>query len=239
LPGNALRERNVDGVADPPSVRRSYDLVADRYAAEIGDELSGKPLDRALLDAFAELTAGAPVLDVGCGPGHATAYLAGHRARAAGLDLSPAMCAVAHRATALPFAAADMTALPIRAQALTGILCLYAVIHLDAPRRAAAYTEFARVLRPGGHALIAFHTSDADARTGQARTLTDWWGHPVELTFHFLDPVAETAALARAGLDLTARLDRAPQPGVEHASQRSYLLIRRPDDQDASLVARG
>ena len=87
------------------------------------------------------------------------------------------MCTVAHRATSLPFAAAEMTALP----------------------------------------------------TGQSTTLTNWWGHAVELTFRFLDPVVEAAALARAGLELTARLDRGPYPGVEHASQRSYLLVQRPD----------
>jgi SAM-dependent methyltransferase len=219
----------VDNVEDAAGTRRSYDLVADRYAAEIGDELRGKPLDRALLDTFAELTIGAPVLDAGCGPGHVTAYLASRGARAVGMDLSPVMCTVAHRATSLPFAAADMTALPVRSQALAGILCLYAVIHLDAPARAAAYTEFTRVLRPGGHALIAFHTSDADIQAGQARTLTDWWGHPVELTFHFLDPAREIAALARAGLELTARLDRMPHPTAEHPSHRSYLLVRRPD----------
>ncbi|WP_262281675.1 class I SAM-dependent methyltransferase [Micromonospora sp. MA102] len=207
--------------------RRSYDAVAERYAAEIGDELRGKPLDRALLDAFAELTAGGPVLDVGCGPGHVTAYLAGRAARTVGLDLSAAMAGVAHRATSLPFAAADMTALPIRSRSVAGILCLYAVIHLDGPGRAAAYAEFARVLRPGGHALIAFHTSDADTGVGEATTLTEWWGHPVDLTFRFLDPAVEMAALTRAGLDCAARLDRAAQAGVEHPSQRSYLLVRR------------
>jgi SAM-dependent methyltransferase len=215
-------------MTDNASTRRSYDRVADRYAIEINDELRGKPLDRALLDAFAELTAGSPVLDAGCGPGHTAAYLARRGVRAVGLDLSPAMCTVARRATSLPFAAADMTALPIRTQALSGILCMYAVIHLDASQRATAYAEFARVLRPGGYALIAFHTSDADVEPGQAKTLTDWWGHPVELTFRFLDPAAETAALARVGLDLIARLDRAPYPGMEHASQRSYLLVRCP-----------
>jgi SAM-dependent methyltransferase len=212
--------------------RRSYDLVADRYAAEISDELDGKPLDRALLHMFAEVTAGAPVIDVGCGPGHATAYLARRGAGAIGLDLSPVMCAVAQRATALPFAAANMTALPVRSQAVAGIVCLYAVIHLDAPRRAAAYAEFARVLRPGGHGLIAFHTGDADVQTGQSRTLTDWWGHPVDLTFRFLDPATEAAALGQAGLQLTARLDRGPYPAAEHPSQRSYLLVRRPIEAD-------
>ncbi|MER6027641.1 class I SAM-dependent methyltransferase [Streptomyces sp. NPDC001851] len=207
--------------------RRSYDTVADRYAAEIGDELDGKPLDRALLDAFAELASDGPVVDVGCGPGHATAHLSRRGVPAFGVDLSPAMCTLAHRATALPFAAADMTALPIRSRTVSGILCWYAVIHLSRTQRADAYREFARVLRPGGHALLAFHTSDSDTRPGQATHLTEWWDRPVDLTFRFLDPVSETAALARAGLSLTARLDRAPHLGHEHPSRRTYLLVRR------------
>ncbi len=215
-------------MAEAAKTRRSYDLVADRYAAEISGELQHKVLDRALLDGFAELTSGGGVIDVGCGPGHVAVYLAARGVRAVGLDLSPLMCAVAGRASSLPICAADMTALPIRAQVLTGIVCMYSVIHLDAAQRAAAYGEFARVLRDGGHALIAFHTSDPDVPTGSAATVTDWWGHEVQLTFRFLDPAAETRALARAGLELTARLDRGPYPGVEYPSQRSYLIVRRP-----------
>ena len=41
------------------------------------------------------------------------------------------MCAIASRTTPLPTAAADMTALPVRAGALSGLVCMYAVIHLD------------------------------------------------------------------------------------------------------------
>jgi SAM-dependent methyltransferase len=215
------------GEAGTAETRRGYDVVAERYATEIGGELDGKPLDRAMLDTLAELTSGAGVLDVGAGPGHVTEYLAGRGARVFGLDLSPAMNGVARRATALPFCAADMTALPIRSATLSGIVSLYAVIHLDEPARGTAYREFARVLRAGGYALIAFHTSAADVQTGQSTTLNEWWGHDVRLTFRYLDPAAEAAALARAGLELAARLDRAPDPAVEHASRRSYLLVRR------------
>ncbi|MFJ5778663.1 class I SAM-dependent methyltransferase [Streptomyces sp. NPDC093094] len=211
----------------PSPTSLSYDTVAERYATEIAGELDGKPLDRALLDTLTELADGGPVLDIGCGPGHATAHLARKGARAAGLDLSPAMCAVARRATGLPFASADMTALPVRSGSLSALLCWYALIHLDAPQRGAAYAEFARVLRPGGHALLAFHTSDADTAPGSSRRLTDWWDHPVDLTFHFLDPSAETRALTAAGLTLAARLDRTPDPDTEHPSLRTYLLLRR------------
>jgi len=49
----------------------------------------------------------------------------------------------------------------------------------------------------------------------------------VDLTFRFLDPDEETRALAAAGLEVTARLDREPLPTGEHASRRSYLVLRR------------
>jgi len=91
----------------------------------------------------------------------------------------------------------------------------------------AAYREFARTLRSAGHALIAFHTGDAEVPAGGRRTLTDWWGHRVELVFRFLDPAEETALLAEAGLVISARIDREPVPGVEHPSRRTYLLVRR------------
>lgn len=202
------------------STRRSYDRVAARYASELSGELAGKPLDRALLDVVAELADG-PVLDVGCGPGQIGAYLA-DRVSVVGVDLSPQMCTHA----AIPTCAGDMTALPFRSHSVSALVCLYAVIHLDADQRALAYREFARVLRPGGHALVAFHVRDAEIHAGQARTLTEWWGNDVELTFRFLDPDEETRALAGAGLTVTARLDRSPDSRVEHASDRTYLLAR-------------
>lgn len=215
-------------MTEAAKTRRSYDVVADRYAAEISGELTNKPLDRAVLDAFAELTRGGAVADVGCGPAHVAAYLSRRGVLPTGLDLSPGMCAAGRRATSVPLVAGDMTALPIRTGAMAGLVCLYAVIHLDAARRARAYEEFARVLRGGGHALLAFHVSDPEVATGSARTLGDWWGSEVDLTFRFLDPAEETAALRAAGLHVVARLDRDPHAGIEHPSRRCHLLARRP-----------
>jgi SAM-dependent methyltransferase len=207
--------------------RRAYDQVADHYTDELADELRHKPFDRGFLDVFAELAADGVVADIGCGPAHVGGYLAAKGLRTIGMDLSPAMCAAAHRTTSVPVCAADMTALPVRSQSLAGLVCMYAVIHLEQHQRAAAYAEFARVLRAGGHALIAFHTSDADIPVGGAKTLTEWWGHDVDLTFHYLDPAVESEALAAAGLVPAARLDREPHQGAEHPSRRSYLLVQR------------
>jgi SAM-dependent methyltransferase len=206
---------------------RSYDRVAGDYATQILDELKHKPFDRSMLDAFVEIAGSGNVADVGCGPGHVGAFLAERGVRTFGLDLSPGMCAIARRSSSLPVCAGDMAALPLRSRALTGLVCFYAVIHLDAAQRAAAYREFARVLDDEGTALIAFHTSDAENRTGESRTIDEWWGHDVQLTFHFLDADREVLELREAGLHLIARLDRAPHAGLEHESNRSYLFVSR------------
>ena len=62
-------------------------------------------------------------------------------------------------------------------------------------------------------------------RVGAARH--DWWGTPVDLTFHFLDPVEVAADLTAAGFAVMGRTDREPWPDVEAPTRRGYLLARR------------
>jgi SAM-dependent methyltransferase len=57
-------------------LRESYDSAADAYASHLASELAAKPLDRHLLNRFAEAIAGkGTVADLGCGPGHVARYL--------------------------------------------------------------------------------------------------------------------------------------------------------------------
>src|SRR5688572_1020675 len=86
---------------DFPRVRSTYDAVADDYATTYGDELDHNPLHRGIFDCFATLVTSSglegAVGDVGCGPGHVAAYLAGRGVPVVGVDLSPAMVEVARR----------------------------------------------------------------------------------------------------------------------------------------------
>jgi len=67
--------------------RTAYDTVAILYTELFGDARKSHPLDRGLIAAFAELVHD-PVADLGCGPGHLTAYLAElHRVLAPGGQL--------------------------------------------------------------------------------------------------------------------------------------------------------
>ncbi len=205
-----------------------YDHVATAYAKAIGNELAGKPLDRALLRVVAEAAGDGIVADLGGGPGQVAAHLRALGALAFSLDLSPVMSGLARRDFGVPAVAGDLTRLPLDDASVAAAVCWYAVIHLDGEARARAYGELARALRPGGLGVIAFHVSDGETEPGQARHLDEFLGVPVDLTFRFLDPDAEIALLARAGLALEARVDRAAHPEVEHASRRCYLLVRRP-----------
>jgi SAM-dependent methyltransferase len=202
-------------------LRATYDRVAAEYARHFVAELDAKPLDRALLAAFAESVRGrGEVLDVGCGPGHVAAHLVGLGVDAAGLDLSPGMIETAR--AAFPggrYQVGDMTALGDRG--LAGIVALYAICHLPPAALAEVAASLAGALAPGGLLLLSFHIGTETVH------LDEWWGHAVSIDFWFHPIAAVTSALEGAGLTVEARIERSPYVAVEHPSQRGYLLARR------------
>ncbi|WP_326796472.1 class I SAM-dependent methyltransferase [Streptomyces sp. NBC_01808] len=204
--------------------RTSYDTVAETYLGTVGGELAHKPLDRALLAALLEQAGdGAPVADLGCGPGHVTGWLAAHGARAVGIDLSPGMVALARREhPAAEFREGDLLRLPAADGEFGAAVALYSVIHLEPDELAPAFTEARRVLRPGGRLLVSFHVGT------EVRHLDDWWGHPVDVDFRFLEPAAVAALLGAAGFEVEATLERAHY-AQEPETTRAYLLARRPE----------
>ena len=208
--------------------RATYDAIARAYHDQLGGELAGKPVDRALLTAFAELAGTGTIADVGCGPGHVTRFLAERHPSVFGIDISPGMLGVAReQAPALAFAVGSMLALPVAGGALAGAIALYSIIHLTAGQRASACREFARAVRPGGWLLVAFHIDSPDFAAGQTNHLNSWFGRPVELDGHFLEPATVAGEVEAAGFTVTSTLVRSPSPGIEYPSRRCYLLAQR------------
>jgi arsenite methyltransferase len=111
---------------------------------------------------------GGIALDVGCGPGSVTASLAraaGPDGLALGVDISEPMLARAVRAEAGPqvgFLRADAQRLPLRDQTVDAVISI-AVLQLI-PDPAAALSEIARVLRPGGRLAAMVPTAGRAAR---------------------------------------------------------------------------
>jgi SAM-dependent methyltransferase len=204
------------------AARRSYDAVAGEYADDFRDELAHKPLDRALLSSLIEQAGdGAPVADLGCGPGHVTGWLGRHGAAAVGVDLSDGMIAVARRDhPEAEFRPGDLLTLPARDGEFAAVAALYSVIHLGPGELPRACAEIHRVLRAGGLALVSFHIGS------EVRHFTEWWGHQVDLDFRFLETPDVARAMEGAGLAVEARLERISYPG-EVDTRRGYLLGRR------------
>ncbi|GAA2992457.1 class I SAM-dependent DNA methyltransferase [Actinokineospora diospyrosa] len=202
------------------NTRAAYDAVAPLYAELFSDALRTRPLERALLAAFAELVLTAdsgPVADLGCGPGHVTAHLHALGPRTFGVDLSPEMVTLARRAHPhLRFDEGSMAALDFPDGALGGILALYSVIHTPPLELPVVFAELHRVLAPGGHLLLGFFACD-DAVPLE-------FDHKVTPAYRW-SPDSLKDLLRQAGFAEVARLLREPYDGERF--QQAHLLVRK------------
>jgi SAM-dependent methyltransferase len=201
-------------------IRTAYDTVADSYHSLLRDELSRRPLDLAMITAFAGLVEG-PVADIGCGPGQNTELLRKLGVDAFGIDLSPEMIAVARREYPdLRFEVGSMLALDLPDGTLGGVLSSFSIIHMPPENYPTVFAEFHRVLAPGGHVLISFHVGD------QVRHLTEGYGHQISLDVHWLQPDKIIDLLEEAGLSLVAQFVR--ERSGQEKTRKAVLIARKP-----------
>lgn len=139
-----------------PQVQAAYSARSAEYAGLFGDIESTHPLDRALVRSWVDGICG-HVLDVGCGPGQWSEFIASCGASVRGMDTVPEF--VTHAQTHCPqveFALGDFNVLPEPAGSVGGVFSWYSLIHHDPVSIHVPLSEFARVLAPGGGLLIGF-----------------------------------------------------------------------------------
>lgn len=117
-----------------------------------------------LLEDTLQINAEDEILDVACGPGIVSCWLARKAKRVTGADLVPAMLDQARGRQAdaslhnLQWSLADADRLPFSENSFTCVVTRYSFHHLLDPRQ--ALREMVRVCRPGGRIAVADVTPD-------------------------------------------------------------------------------
>jgi SAM-dependent methyltransferase len=213
--------------ADLDAVRESYDRVADNYVDMVATtglgDVRAHPWLRAAMDVFADTVCGlGPVLDVGCGPGTVTAYLAERGVDVSGVDLSPRMIEHARRLyPECEFGVASSTELELADSSLGGVLGWWSLFNLPRDVLPQVLSSFARALAPGGQLIIATHVGEEDLVRTEA-----YGGVPVSWTTHRWRPEQLTELVEGTGLRQVAELrlpaDEHTGPGVVQVAQRDH-----------------
>ena len=210
------------------TARAVYDVTAPAYVQFVGTEISSAtegPIDQSLLVAFVELVkrqALDRVVDVGCGPGRAAAFMAARGLDVVGVDVSQAMLSVARSAHPhIKFEEGQLDALPFEAGLFAGAVCWYSIIYTPPDRLAEAFSELARVLMPGGYLRLAFQAE------GEPVHRTNAHGTRLPLTSyrHRLQDVADH--LEDIGFKLYATVLRAPDLEDETTFQ-GFVIASSP-----------
>lgn len=185
------------------SVRASYSARAEDYVVALGGIGHAAAPDLALVKTWARSVEG-PVLDVGCGPGQWTHYLTSLGLDAEGIDPVPEFIESAK--TNYPdshYRLGQAEALEVEDESLGGILAWYSLIHTSPARIGAAFTEFARCIRPGGSIVAGFFTGPKLAPFEHAVTTAYYW--PIKLLADEVEAAGFTVTHTESRTDPSTR----------------------------------
>jgi SAM-dependent methyltransferase len=147
------------------SARETWDALASEPDVYVGDPARGRMETESLFARLGADPRGGTCVEVGCGPGRMTAVLAERFDRVIGVDVSPAMLEQARVNVPDPrveFRAVSGERLDTVEDAVADVVVCYLVLqHLASRDVVLSYlSEFARVLAPGGEALIQLPVLD-------------------------------------------------------------------------------
>jgi SAM-dependent methyltransferase len=195
-------------------VRVAYSAASEQYIDLFNGGWQDHQDDTALVRRHLIGLAG-PVLDLGCGPGHWTAFLHALGADVTGVDIVPEFIAHARATHPGPkFQLGSMTEVDAAEHSVAGILAWYSTIHMPPPELKRALAVFRQLLAPSGVLVVGFFDSDSDVSE---------FDHKVTTAYRWpVDVFAEH--LAEAGLTEVQRLQ--------------YQVAERPDRKYAAIAAR-
>ncbi len=201
-------------------IETGYDAMADRFAAWQREIQGSTRLER--VEELLELLPERPeVLELGVGAGVRSTRLLAERGRLTGVDISAEQLRRAReRIPGSTLVHADFTELELEPESFDAVVAAYVLNHLPPDELAPLAQLLARWLRPGGHLLASFGTSDNPGWRGE------WLG--VEMYFAGLPPEKNRRLVEEAGFRvLRDEIETSTEPEGEARFQ--WLLARRPE----------
>lgn len=218
---------------DRKAVRRSFERAAPSYDvhAVLEQEVESRLLER--VGFFRHQPE--RVLDLGCGTGSASRTLGAQfeGARIIALDWSPAMLAISGRSEGVNLSrvCADMHAIPLAAASVDLVFSnLVLQWSVDLP---AVFTEFRRVMKPGGMLVFTCYGPDTLSELRQAWQAVDDFPHVHDfpdmhdigdmlLAAGFSEPVMDVERLTLEYRDVMSLLRELKGSGAQNAASHRF-----------------
>lgn len=212
----------MDQVEAESAAREGYDRMAEVYTNHVSLEMTVPSVARSTLEFFAhkvQQDGGGAVADVGCGPGHVTAFLAELGLDIFGVDSSASLLDIAREAYPdIRFETGQLASLPAETASLRAVVSKHSLIHTPAHLVAEVLDEFARVLAPGGLLFLSFFGARDPSAHGEG------FDHAV-VTAYQLDVDIMAKVVSAAGLTEELRVVR--QPGANERQLPHGIFFAR------------
>lgn len=186
---------------DPKQIVASgYDRITQAYLRLV--ESSGSHVREKYLRALADrVPAGERVLELGCGAGTPMTQALSARFRTLALEISPNQLALARQNAPLAsLLRGDMVRLPFRNDSFEAVAAFYSVTHVPRAEHASLLADIARVLRPGGCAVLTMGSADNPDGIDE-----DWLGAP--MFFSHFDGDRNVALVRESGFEIVSAED--------------------------------
>ncbi len=185
---------------------RAYDMQAFNYAAEWEEDQAPPDDLRAAVRAYFN---NGLTVDVGCGSGRDTAWLAGQGFEVMGVDASLGLLAEARRRH--PEVTFDVDVLPslrgLGDRIFTNVLCETVIMHLLEPDAINAVRRLSCLLAPGGTLYLSWRVGDGtDRRDDAGRLYAAFATGAVRATLTDLDVLLDEERVSRSSKKVIHRI---------------------------------
>jgi ubiquinone/menaquinone biosynthesis C-methylase UbiE len=200
----------------------SYGKISEFYHETYKSEVEDKPFDKEFLNSFGSyFSKKSKVLDIGCGSScQQGCYLYEQFGlQIFGIDISAKAVSLATKKYPhLSLSRMDMSKTDFEDLSFDGLLAFYSLIHIPFDKYSAVFSEWNRLLKPGGYLALTGHLGNQDG-------IKEYRDH--EFYFRSFNENEIDKNLSNHGFKIISRQIRKPMYTGEFEVNRIYYIARK------------